>query len=59
MQSDWEWLQEVIKGPMIHESPDRGKTIRSRMAPDHPIYLLTRGHLPFDVWYQIFGNGYE
>lgn len=59
MQSDWEWLQDVVKGPKIYESPDNGKTIRSRISADHPIYLLTKGQLPFDTWYKIYGNGYE
>jgi hypothetical protein len=53
------WLQEKVKGPMIHESPDGGKTIRSRVAADHPIFILTRGLLPIDIWYKVYGGGYE
>lgn len=61
MQSDWEWLQDVIQveGKKIFTSPDGGKTIRSHLASDHPIFILTRGQLPFDTWYKIYGNGYE
>jgi hypothetical protein len=43
---------------MIHESPDGGKTVRSRPAADHPIQLLSNGLLPVDIWYKIYGNKY-
>ena len=53
---DFTWLQDKVKGPMIHESPDGGKTVKSRIAPDHPIYILSNGTLPIDIWYKIYGN---
>jgi len=56
---NYEWLQDKVNGPMIHESPDGGKTIKSRIAADHPLYMLIRGKLPVDVWYKIFGKGYN
>lgn len=48
-------LQQL--GGMIFESPDKGKTIRSRPSPEHPVFLLTSGILPIDIWYKIYGKG--
>lgn len=59
MQHDWSWIQEKIKGPMIHESPDGGKTVRSRPSVDHPLQLLTRGILPVDIFFKLFGKNNE
>ena len=52
----YDGLEACVNGPMIHESPDGGKTIRSRPGSDHPITLLTHGKLPMDIWYKIYGN---
>lgn len=49
-------LESLVNGHMIHESPDGGKTIRSRPSFDHPVTLLTNGKLPMDIWYKIYGN---
>jgi hypothetical protein len=55
----YNWLANNISGHMIYESPDGGKTVRSRPAADHPIQLLTNGHLPIDIWYKIYGNNHD
>lgn len=55
-EEDVSWLYEKIKGPMIHESPDGGKTIKSRPAADHPIHVLVNGSIPIDIWYKIYGT---
>jgi hypothetical protein len=52
----YNWLANNVSGHLIHESPDGGKTVRSRPAADHPIQLLTNGLLPVDIWYKIYGN---
>ena len=52
---DDDLLQKL--GGMIFESPDKGKTVRSRPSPEHPIFLLSNGILPYDIWYKIYGNG--
>ena len=59
LPANYEWLIDKTNGPMIHESPDGGKTVKSRIAADHPIYMLSKGIIPFDIWYKIFGGGYE
>lgn len=53
------WLIEHVKGPMISESPDGGKTVRSRPSSDHPIQLLAKGTVPIDIWYKIFKDTHE
>ena len=53
---DINWLAEKIKGPMIYESPDGGKTIKSRPATDHPIHILISGSIPVTTWYKIYGT---
>ena len=52
----YNWLADDVDGFRVYESPDGGKTVRSRPAADHPIHLLTHGHLPVDIWYKIYGN---
>ena len=52
---DADLLQSL--GGMIFESPDKGKTVRSRPSPEHPAGLLTNGTLPIDIWYKLYGNG--
>jgi|TARA_B110000908_G_scaffold128478_1_gene150889 hypothetical protein len=52
---DADLLQSL--GGMIFESPDKGKTVRSRPSPEHPVGLLTNGTLPIDIWYKLYGNG--
>lgn len=52
---DKDLLQQL--GGMIFESPDKGKTIRSRPSPEHPVFLLTDGTLPMDIWYKLYGKG--
>ena len=44
---------------MIHESPDGGKTVKSRPSADHPIQILVRGEIPIDTWYKIYGTKNE
>ena len=58
-QHRFTWLQESIKGNMIHESPDGGKTVKSRPSADHPIQILVRGEIPIDTWYKIYGTKNE
>ena len=53
---DINWLCNKIKGPMIHESPDGGKTIKSRPSVDHPIHILINGSIPLKIWYEIYGT---
>ena len=52
----YNWLADSVDGFRVYESPDGGKTIRSRPSIEHPIHLLTHGHLPVDIWYKIYGN---
>jgi len=40
----------------IYESPDGGKTIKSRPAVDHPIHILINGSIPLKIWYEIYGT---
>lgn len=56
IDNPYDWLANSTNGPWTFESPDRGKTVRSRPSIDHPIALLTNGKLPIDVWYKIYGN---
>jgi len=53
---DINWLCSKITGPMIYESPDGGKTIKSRPAVDHPIHILINGSIPLKIWYEIYGT---
>ena len=60
MQSHkFNWLTERVKGPMINESPDGGKTIRSRPSSEHPINMLAKGIIPIDTWYKIFKDKHD
>jgi len=60
--------------PKIYESPDGGKTVRERefgshlkwaidkemsKNPLHPQHLLTKGILPPDIFYKLFGKKHE
>lgn len=53
------WLAEQVNGPMIHESPDGGKTVRSRPSSEHPVQLLAKGTIPIDIWYKIFKGKHD
>jgi len=53
---DINWPCSKITGPMIYESPDGGKTIKSRPAVDHPIHILINGSIPLKIWYEIYGT---
>jgi hypothetical protein len=55
MNTDW-IVYDKVKGSYIHESPDGGKTVRSRPAADHPIEILAKGLLPIDTWYKVYGT---
>jgi hypothetical protein len=44
---------------MINESPDGGKTIRSRPSSEHPINMLAKGIIPIDTWYKIFKDKHD
>lgn len=57
-ESDWSWLKDAVTGPLIYESPNK-TDIKSRPAPDHPLHILTRGQLPVDIWYKVYGNKHE
>lgn len=50
------YKEEDFKGGLIHESPDGGKTVKTRVMSEHPIHLLVRGTIPPDIWYKVFGN---
>jgi hypothetical protein len=52
---DW-ILSDTIDGSYIFESPDGGKTIRKRPSADHPIEILSKGLLPIDTWYKLYGR---
>lgn len=56
VDNTYHWLANSANGPWTFESPDGGKTIRSRPSIEHPIQLLTNGSLPVDIWYKIYGN---
>ena len=51
---DKDLLQSL--GGMIFESPDKGKTVRSRPSPENPVFLLSNGILPIDIWYKLYGD---
>ena len=48
--------EERLQRGLIHESPDGGKTVKTRVMRDHPIHLLVNGKIPPDIWYKVFGN---
>ena len=48
--------EEKLQGGLIMESPDGGKTVKTRVMRDHPIHLLVKGTIPPDIWYKVFGN---